>query len=105
FLLFIIHFSVHHLLLQFFPTRRSSDLSRAKISSNSYLSLSITLSLSYKHSPEHYTVCTYTLYISQKQGVLKYMLPLQSIINKKLDRKSTRLNSSNVSISYAVFCL
>src|SRR5699024_12087076 len=26
-------------------------------------------------------------------------------INKNLDRKSTRMNSSHVSISYAVFCL
>src|SRR5699024_9925415 len=28
-----------------------------------------------------------------------------SNINEKIDRKSTRLNSSHVSISYAVFCL
>src|SRR5699024_10511176 len=30
---------------------------------------------------------------------------LADAINAKLDRKSTRLNSSHVSISYAVFCL
>src|SRR5699024_11942720 len=30
--------------------------------------------------------------------------PIQNQVNKK-DRKSTRLNSSHVSISYAVFCL
>src|SRR5690554_6953981 len=29
----------------------------------------------------------------------------QSILASKLDRKSTRLNSSHVRISYAVFCL
>src|SRR5207249_5245767 len=29
----------------------------------------------------------------------------RSDVEKKLDRKSTRLNSSHVSISYAVFCL
>src|SRR5437868_11339870 len=29
----------------------------------------------------------------------------QKLINKQGDRKSTRLNSSHVSISYAVFCL
>src|SRR5699024_3789544 len=28
-----------------------------------------------------------------------------SRVNRKIDRKSTRLNSSHVSISYAVFCL
>src|SRR5207249_6743307 len=32
-------------------------------------------------------------------------LPLGTIKPQKLDRKSTRLNSSHVSISYAVFCL
>src|SRR5690606_39619820 len=32
--------------------------------------------------------------------------PLQAILNSlRLDRKSTRLNSSHVKISYAVFCL
>src|SRR5699024_11365216 len=29
----------------------------------------------------------------------------QDVVDKLLDRKSTRLNSSHVSISYAVFCL
>src|SRR5699024_11511866 len=33
-----------------------------------------------------------------------FWLNLQKV-NKQLDRKSTRLNSSHVSISYAVFCL
>src|SRR5699024_11344714 len=33
--------------------------------------------------------------------VKEYQLPLK----KRIDRKSTRLNSSHVSISYAVFCL
>src|SRR5207249_7065714 len=34
-------------------------------------------------------------------------LPLESLrrISPRIDRKSTRLNSSHVSISYAVFCL
>src|SRR5690606_40966396 len=30
---------------------------------------------------------------------------LQNIIEAQIDRKSTRLNSSHVKISYAVFCL
>src|SRR5690554_7637315 len=33
------------------------------------------------------------------------VLKLKSIHNEKTDRKSTRLNSSHVRISYAVFCL
>src|SRR5207249_9991105 len=32
-------------------------------------------------------------------------LPLADVARQNLDRKSTRLNSSHVSISYAVFCL
>src|SRR5438477_4493017 len=31
--------------------------------------------------------------------------PIQAPISAPLDRKSTRLNSSHMSISYAVFCL
>src|SRR3712207_7931262 len=31
--------------------------------------------------------------------------PLSDAMNKKEDRKSTRLNSSHANISYAVFCL
>src|SRR5699024_11497390 len=34
-----------------------------------------------------------------------YILISKSLKNKHQDRKSTRLNSSHVSISYAVFCL
>src|SRR5699024_6642739 len=36
---------------------------------------------------------------------LKYVGALKREITSQLDRKSTRLNSSHVSISYAVFCL
>src|SRR5690606_39380700 len=31
--------------------------------------------------------------------------PEMNIVGRKIDRKSTRLNSSHVKISYAVFCL
>src|SRR5207253_10330731 len=34
----------------------------------------------------------------------KVILALSSLIRGQLDRKSTRLNSSHVAISYAVFC-
>src|SRR5690625_6246428 len=40
-------------------------------------------------------------YTEQKYGIQL----LYKIENNKLDRKSTRLNSSHVAISYAVFCL
>src|SRR5699024_12325908 len=36
---------------------------------------------------------------------VKHMMDLQGLAGGASDRKSTRLNSSHVSISYAVFCL
>src|SRR5699024_11842037 len=38
-------------------------------------------------------------------GVIDPRYELQKAMMKTVDRKSTRLNSSHVSISYAVFCL
>src|SRR5207302_4896783 len=38
------------------------------------------------------------------QGELPYKIEVGGLLGKK-DRKSTRLNSSHVKISYAVFCL
>src|SRR5690554_7368041 len=32
-------------------------------------------------------------------------MPIQVVVQRLIDRKSTRLNSSHVRISYAVFCL
>src|SRR5699024_12356880 len=44
--------------------------------------------------------------IGLKPAVVALLLySLMPIIGIKIDRKSTRLNSSHVSISYAVFCL
>src|SRR5690625_6255401 len=38
-------------------------------------------------------------------GKTGYVEPLVNARNLNIDRKSTRLNSSHVAISYAVFCL
>src|SRR5699024_1606515 len=53
-----------------------------------------------------------TIVLFTGAGALLYLSSLAEAIKKKfnrlnaaLDRKSTRLNSSHVSISYAVFCL
>src|SRR5699024_12837594 len=40
-----------------------------------------------------------------EQYLQEFLTGLQAAINQMSDRKSTRLNSSHVSISYAVFCL
>src|SRR5699024_11481851 len=48
--------------------------------------------------------------LSYKETAEKYRIPYNNVYSwvqkyKEQDRKSTRLNSSHVSISYAVFCL
>src|SRR5690625_1801673 len=43
--------------------------------------------------------------VQSKRGELSVMAEEWLITSKALDRKSTRLNSSHVAISYAVFCL
>src|SRR5438874_9680283 len=76
--------SADHPYLHSFPTRRSSDLIfDAKVS---------------RHQR---TVCHPKL---RRFGYSLLVLPDTSQ-NSSQDRKSTRLNSSHVEISYAVFCL
>src|SRR5699024_11963191 len=70
-----------------FPTRRSSDLSRKSFRRNPKKSLRLRIVLKRKTFLEVIAVCP----------------PVKPWVFK--DRKSTRLNSSHVSISYAVFCL
>src|SRR5207245_10143361 len=88
-----------HRCLHSFPTRRSSDLGVAIMGTSS-----VPVNISFT-GPD-------------ASGVLNDLPPMVAIglefaplvaINgtnqNKLDRKSTRLNSSHGSISYAVFCL
>src|SRR5699024_11744322 len=54
------------------------------------------------------TICTHTIAASHHAGLANLFASLLLIVLRtvgKGDRKSTRLNSSHVSISYAVFCL
>src|SRR5699024_12528558 len=69
--------------LHSFPTRRSSDLETGKPVLQEHLKKMRCLTL----------------------NTLPMWRPLLSMKNYQTDRKSTRLNSSHVSISYAVFCL
>src|SRR5207249_11439429 len=78
--------------LHSFPTRRSSDLSRR----------------SRRASLEMVDTVTAT---SLRRGLLRreqhglHAVGFGGVPRRFQDRKSTRLNSSHVSISYAVFCL
>src|SRR5690625_6228585 len=79
---FISSHSASHRHLHSFPTRRSSDLSTILLLN--FIKLSPNKKANY---PLYYTICPSFKYFWTK------------------DRKSTRLNSSHVAISYAVFCL
>src|SRR5699024_12544268 len=79
FCFFISLFGTNRRLLLSFPTRRSSDLKPAGNSSTNDLN------------------CAWST-ASLISTSVAFKLPY-------IDRKSTRLNSSHVSISYAVFCL
>src|SRR5207249_7821282 len=92
--------------LHSFPTRRSSDLSGGWRQSSYHPRLTISL-----RTP---VVLPPTLAITDWRGNVSRKVEASSLGTQKpesatqrgsRDRKSTRLNSSHVSISYAVFCL
>src|SRR5699024_12178572 len=73
-----------------FPTRRSSDLPLSGEHASGFLSSKLTC---------------FALDSRQRSVRSRPKTPMQPTIVGRRDRKSTRLNSSHVSISYAVFCL
>src|SRR5699024_12616551 len=73
----------YHLVLHSFPTRRSSDLAHGGL----------------EHQDPHHHVRGEVLDPTASTDARRPALL------RAQDRKSTRLNSSHVSISYAVFCL
>src|SRR5699024_12553197 len=88
----LLHACVAPRALHSFPTRRSSDLSRGPLSlfqGRSTMSRSRTRT----------TTMAAMVRLHTHRGTFTDFL----IVDR--DRKSTRLNSSHVSISYAVFCL
>src|SRR5207245_5228723 len=101
--------STYNLYLQSFPTRRSSDLV-SKVLQTVVNNLEITNNLTIEPevrcrvlltTPLEAFIVGHTIVVSR--GLLD-VLPDESSL-AMVDRKSTRLNSSHGSISYAVFCL
>src|SRR5699024_12869744 len=90
---------LEHLSLYSFPTRRSSDLDYY---------FPETKGIDTSDSKVYFDMST-VLEPMENRSALEVevaMAPLGKLYAKRfLDRKSTRLNSSHVSISYAVFCL
>src|SRR5205814_9688187 len=87
--LFFSHYHHPPLLLHSFPTRRSSDLPQDVFSPNYPMTGSTTAMLRPSQPARHGAGC---------EG--RSMAEVEPV-----DRKSTRLNSSHLGISYAVFCL
>src|SRR5699024_11953667 len=81
--------------LHSFPTRRSSDLILDLSKYFDTLNHTILLNLLRKQIKDERVIQMVKRYL--KSGVME-----NGVVT---DRKSTRLNSSHVSISYAVFCL
>src|SRR5690606_42037795 len=82
--------------LHSFPTRRSSDLNR---------DISIVISGNMPAPDEFPSYPDYIHFDYQHLVDLKNDAIWAKVALISLDRKSTRLNSSHVKISYAVFCL
>src|SRR5207245_11492016 len=96
------HCSAHHPPLHSFPTRRSSDLYfflRDDARGIVFLALSILT--------KYFAVAVVPLmgFYYWHRRDWRRLSWLGAMLLVTLDRKSTRLNSSHGSISYAVFCL
>src|SRR5699024_12856561 len=97
---FFLHRSVPHPHLHSFPTRRSSDLiSLFCIVGNLIPEISVLF-----EDCLCVVVHLALFFLRRQRKALLSCLPASYILPVQ-DRKSTRLNSSHVSISYAVFCL
>src|SRR5207253_11218161 len=95
--------SADHRHLHSFPTRRSSDLDKY-LQTQASQDLKKRLAAVYVLTPDGTTIAGY--YTLSAYSVRLDKIP-EEIARKltRIDRKSTRLNSSHVAISYAVFCL
>src|SRR5690606_42100267 len=95
---------VHSLHLHSLPTRRSSDLSSLKHYGNQ-----LVLVQEFREG-DYYCASAVAISVSGNHAISEQIneMTLRLLIDyssKETDRKSTRLNSSHVKISYAVFCL
>src|SRR5439155_23470222 len=92
------HSYVHHRVLHSFPTRRSSDLEPCE-----------DRDCPGKDTPQFKGI--FIRYLAQlyratgRPAYLDFLFRNAHSVWFNEDRKSTRLNSSHVAISYAVFCL
>src|SRR5690606_41921339 len=95
----LLHGSRPHPHLASFPTRRSSDLHGIRIRDDALVSAA---QLSDRYISDRFLPDKAIDLVDEAASGLKIQAESQP---EQLDRKSTRLNSSHVKISYAVFCL
>src|SRR5205814_10545657 len=95
-----LHHPPPHQQLHSFPTRRSSDLAEEIMPRLTWLSIRQKLVEVSAHLTEN-------LFPGRRdtQAALHALSGFLGKIVRRVDRKSTRLNSSHLGISYAVFCL
>src|SRR5690606_40181928 len=99
----------NHRYLHSFPTRRSSDLSNSISNSNqkdiprliAFRDVFFRLREKFRRPLELFEKRPRF----QPDARLFFVNCPDDLLEQSLDRKSTRLNSSHVKISYAVFCL
>src|SRR5699024_11273550 len=85
--------------LHSFPTRRSSDLADYPIFPSGGISVCLRVIRRVGNRPVLGHICQFLRVVRHRFG------EFSDDLCHTADRKSTRLNSSHVSISYAVFCL
>src|SRR5690242_21426982 len=95
------------LILHSFPTRRSSDLITYTPALQRTRGATETMYLMARHVFEDLGYRRYewkcnALNEKSRRAALRFGFAFEGVFR---DRKSTRLNSSHMSISYAVFCL
>src|SRR5207302_4903533 len=102
-----LHSSSARLDLPSFPTRRSSDLNLVKTMRRIRRSISAHSLAQSCNEEALYTLGDLCEMAGLAPQSLEDRMALAKVLYQHpgLDRKSTRLNSSHVKISYAVFCL
>src|SRR5690606_41402734 len=103
---FSLHRYADHRALHSFPTRRSSDLSRL-IETGRYEDAKSATDAALARQPGNARLRFIKSAILARQGQTGPAIEVLEQLTADFpeDRKSTRLNSSHVKISYAVFCL
>src|SRR5205807_4731437 len=95
--------------LRSFPTRRSSDLNQLQGGIEKRYSSGLLVTAQYQFSrvlgtETYQSPINYNDSRGNLGNIRRHVMVMSYVYDLPLDRKSTRLNSSHLVISYAVFC-